>query len=411
MNFQQKVRKLEKSINVCPNLFQNFSQNKSFQQIIKKYQHILFITDKNIYPKSRKILKFLPKNSIIEILNKPEADIKIIKKIIKRNFDFILAFGSGTINDIAKYSSFLKKTQYCIIASAPSMNGYNSTNASIAISGQKKSLKAHLPIMAFFDINFLEKSPKRLIKSGIGDSICLNTCNFDWLLANFFTNKQYNIKIYNILKEKFDMLCNSSYEDPKFMKILCQNLIYSGFAMTIFGSSDPASQSEHLMSHYLEMKYPKIAKNKFHGEHIAICCLIITKIQEKILKKNKINFKNPNLKLTQINKIFSDKNIAESCYRQLQNKKIDNNGMKQKLKQHWPTLKNKLSKNFITTDKITKIYNKFDLETTDVENKKLYNEAKNNAFIIRDRFTCLDLSVININFNMLSIITKFFNNK
>ena len=393
--FYQKIKKLKKTINISSSLFCSFATNKSFQEIIQKYHKILFLTDKNIYPKSKKIIKFLSIRTKIILLSNPKADIKVIKKIIKNDFDFILAFGSGTINDLAKYSSFTKNVPYSIIASAPSMNGYNSANASITIKNKKKSLKAHLPIKSFFDLKFLQNSPKRLIKAGIGDSLCVTTCNFDWLLANFFQEKIYDSNIYQMLRKNFDNLCNSSYKNPQFIKILCQNLISSGLAMTIFGSSDPASQSEHLISHYLEMKYPKFSQSKFHGEHIAISSLIILKIQEIILKQEKLFFQKNEIDKAKIMQIFSDKNIVKFCNSQLKKKQINHIKINQKLQKKWHELKNNLSNDFISLQKMIEIYQKFDIETEDKNNQDLYIEGSNNALLIRDRFTCLDIFPFN----------------
>jgi glycerol-1-phosphate dehydrogenase [NAD(P)+] len=393
-NTLKKIKELQKTAIISSGLLYNLAFNKHFQEIIKKYHKILFITDKNLLPKSKKIINYISKKSEIFLLFRPNADNKIIQQIVKKDFDFILAFGSGTINDLAKHSSFIKKTPYSIIASAPSMNGYNSANASITKKKNKKSLKSHLPIKSFFDLKFLAKSPKRLIKSGIGDSLCALTCNFDWLLANFFYGKRYDLEISQILKKNFDSLCNCSYQDPRFMKILCQNLISSGLAMTIFGSSDPASQGEHLISHYIEMKYPKFSKTKFHGEHIAISSLAILEIQEDILKQKSLIFENKKISETEIRDIFFDDIIAKYCLLQIQKKQIDEKKINQKLTKEWCCLRKNLSKNFISVKNMIKIYQKFEIETQDKKKQKIYKEGAANAFLIRDRFTCLDLLTI-----------------
>ena len=112
-----------------------------------------------------------------------------------KEIDLIVGFGSGTINDLCKISSFKLNIPYIIFASAPSMNGYSSANASILVKGHKKSLPAHLPLAIYCDLNILAAAPERLIKSGIGDSLCFSTCQFDWLLSHLILDSYKAAKI------------------------------------------------------------------------------------------------------------------------------------------------------------------------------------------------------------------------
>jgi len=357
------------------------------------YDKILFITDKKIYPKLQKFLN-LKINYQKIILSQPKAEIKTIQQIIKKKFDLIIGAGSGTINDICKYSSFLQKKPYVIFPTAPSMNGYSSENASILVNGSKKSLSAHLPKAIFIDKRILSNSPKILIKAGVGDSLCVLTCNFDWLLSNLILGTKYDASLFKRIKFQFDRLVNSNYESKNFIKILMDNLLTSGFAMTSNGSSQPASQGEHLISHYIEMKYPKIAKEKYHGEHIAITTMITLKIQENLLKKEILQLKSKKINFDKIYQIFRDRKIAKYCLAQIESKnltEIEIENINQNLKKNWRKIKKKLEMNFISSAKMQKIYDKFEIEVSSNNNSLFYEEATKNAFLIRDRLTCLDL--------------------
>ena len=72
-----------------------------------------------------------------------------------------------------------------MFATAPSMNGYTSLNAAITEHGHKMSLPAQAPVGAFFDLGVLSAAPARMIRSGLGDSLCRTTAQADWLLAHF----------------------------------------------------------------------------------------------------------------------------------------------------------------------------------------------------------------------------------
>ena len=165
------------------------------------------------------------------------------------------------------------------------MNGYASKNASIITSGRKNSLLAHLPIAIYFDLDLLINSPERMIRAGIGDSICISTCRFDWLLSHLLLDTHYNVEAFDLVSNLYQKLLNydGKINDKEFITLLAKILINSGISMAISGGSYPASQSEHLIAHYLEIKYPKIMEKSLHGEQIAITSLIIAKMQEEFL--------------------------------------------------------------------------------------------------------------------------------
>jgi Glycerol dehydrogenase and related enzymes len=86
--------------------------------------------------------------------------------------DALVAVGSGTINDLCKYAAFLDRKPYVVFGTAPSMNGYTSVSAAITEHGHKKSLPAAAPVGVFLDLAVLAAAPPRMIRSGLGDSIC-----------------------------------------------------------------------------------------------------------------------------------------------------------------------------------------------------------------------------------------------
>ncbi|MFP3018679.1 MAG: iron-containing alcohol dehydrogenase, partial [Candidatus Tisiphia sp.] len=109
-----------------------------------------------------------------------------------KDSDLIVAFGSGTVNDICKYASYLEKKDYISFPTAASMNGYTSANASILVNGYKKSFKAHLPRAIYIDIDILANAPLRLTLSGFADFICRSTVQADWLLSHLLLGTEYN---------------------------------------------------------------------------------------------------------------------------------------------------------------------------------------------------------------------------
>ena len=67
------------------------------------------------------------------------------------------------------------------------------------------------------------------------------------------------------------------------MARLARTLVLSGFGMTLCGGSYPASQGEHLISHYVEMMAPELPPS-FHGEQIAVTTLTMAGLHERLIQ-------------------------------------------------------------------------------------------------------------------------------
>lgn len=363
---------------------------------------ILLVTDQNLQEYALVVAAQFSADLKKLVLINPRPDEKIVQQIIdcKNDAELIIALGSGTINDLCKLAAFRSKIPYIIFGTAPSMNGYASGNASIITEGRKNSLLAKLPHAIYLDLNILNKAPQRLIRAGIGDSLCLSTCQFDWLLSNFLLGSYYNQTAFDLLYPYHQKLINeNNIEDKNFIKILAEILIISGLGMFISGGSYPASQGEHLIAHYIEIKYPEIAQKSYHGEQIAITTLTMAKIQEEILKINYLQIKAFQFDLNYLQKIFKPE-LAWHFNQEISKKMINEKRateINQNLANNWPEIKLELAKNMINSQKLSQISQKFVLPQNPQMigiNNNIYQEAVDCAYLIRDRFTSLDLKKI-----------------
>ncbi len=134
---------------------------------------------------------------------RPHADIETVQRVRAATgiADGLIAVGSGTINDLAKYAAFLDHKPYACFGTAPSMNGYTSVNAAIMEGGVKKSLSAAAARGVFLDVEILSKAPQRMIAAGFGDSICRPTAQADWLLAHLLLDQPYRTLPFQLLAE------------------------------------------------------------------------------------------------------------------------------------------------------------------------------------------------------------------
>ncbi len=201
--------------------------------------------------------------------------------------DALIAVGSGTINDLCKYAAFLDSKPYAVFGTAPSMNGYTSANAAITVAGLKKSLAAHTAAGVFLDLAVLAAAPPRMIRSGLGDSLCRPTAQADWLLSHLLRDTLYREAPFALLAGDEGPLLESAAAlmagDLEAMRRLARTLVLSGLGMCLAGGSYPASQGEHLISHYVEMMGSADLPESFHGEQIGVTTLTMARLQGRLL--------------------------------------------------------------------------------------------------------------------------------
>ncbi len=224
----------------------------------------------------------------------PKVTLKAAKDLgnIARNYDAILAVGSGSINDLAKYAAFYAGVPYVIIASAPSMNGYLSGNASLYDGGIKQSYAALPPRALFADLGVLQNAPKPLIAAGVGDVLCRSSVQYDMLFAHYITASDYPSEIFAQMLALEQILLQKIDAGEDYVQALMDCLIYGGVAMQQYGSSAPASQSEHMLVHLLEMLEPDVAELFHHGQLVGAASIMMLQLQRNYNfaeLKNKFN--------------------------------------------------------------------------------------------------------------------------
>lgn len=222
----------------------------------------------------------------------PKPIEKTAEMLAQKDADYFVAVGSGSISDLVKYASFLSKKPYVMIATAPSMNGYLSVTASLIENNKKESHQAHLPVALFADLDILAAAPVRLIRSGVGDSICRSTAQADWLLSHLLLGTEYIAEAFAITKAAEENTFRHANKliigDRDTHANLMNLLLFSGLGMTMCRGSYPASQGEHMIAHHMETLYGDTLPETFHGEQIGVTTLIMAEIQERILAKENL---------------------------------------------------------------------------------------------------------------------------
>jgi glycerol-1-phosphate dehydrogenase [NAD(P)+] len=278
--------------------------------------------------------------------DRPHADSDTVERIRAQSVsaDALVAVGSGTINDLCKYAAALEDKPYIVFGTAPSMNGYTSVNAAITVDGHKKSLPARAPRAVFLDLKILAASPRRMICSGLGDSLCRPTAQADWLLASTLRGDPYREAPFALLAADEQDLLDASDAlltgDLEAMKRLARTLVLSGLGMTICGGSMPASQGEHLIGHYAEMRADPSWRQCFHGEQIGVTTLTMARIQESMLEAGPPVLFGGDPEKAAVLRHFG-RTIGEACWGEFVQKRLCGDSLReanQRLSENWQAL-------------------------------------------------------------------------
>ncbi len=333
----------------------------------------------------------------------PHADAHTVE-VLRRasaNADALVAVGSGTINDLCKYAAGQDAKPYAVFATAPSMNGYVSKNAAISIDGHKKSLPSVSPVGVFMDLAVLAAAPARMIRAGLGDSLCRSTAQADWLLSHHLFGTPYRQAPFALLAEDEPALLDDPegllQGDLDAMRKLARTLILSGLGMTICDGSFPASQGEHLISHYIDMFAPAGREACFHGEQVAVATLTMARIQEEVLAAGTPHLRSGPVDQAELQRRFGAE-IGASCWREFAAKQRAPDAeakLERHLADHWDNIRDSVRRAMIPAERIRAVLQRAGCPTSAEQiflSDAFYTTAVRNARFLRDRFTFLDLA-------------------
>ena len=187
--------------------------------------------------------------------------------------DFLIGVGGGRPIDLAKQAGFNKNIPFVSIPTAASHDGFGSARSSIRQAGRKTSMQAIPPIAVVADTSIISKAPKRLLAAGVGDIISNQTAVLDWKLDGQKADySEYAAALSEmaaqLVEDGIDKVASGSEEG---VRLVVKALISSGVAMSIAGTSRPASGGEHKFSHWLDANSDNPA---LHGEQCGLGSIV-----------------------------------------------------------------------------------------------------------------------------------------
>ena len=187
--------------------------------------------------------------------------------------DFLVGVGGGRPIDLAKQAGFNKNIPFVSIPTAASHDGFGSARSSIRQAGRKTSMQAIPPIAVVADTSIISKAPKRLLGAGVGDIISNQTAVLDWRLDGQEADySEYAAALSEmaaqLVEDGIEKVASGTEEG---VRLVVKALISSGVAMSIAGTSRPASGGEHKFSHWLDANSDNPA---LHGEQCGLGSIV-----------------------------------------------------------------------------------------------------------------------------------------
>ena len=268
----------------------------------------------------------------------------------------LVSVGSGVINDLCKLSSHRHGRSYLTLPTAASVDGYSSFGASITYKGLKQTFECPAPAAILADIDVIAAAPKEMTAAGYADLAAKVPCGAEWMIADLFGTEPIQPAAWHVLQDVLDEMLSDpegiAAGNPEAIALLFEGLTYSGFAMQSARSSRPASCTDHLFSHYLDMTEHRYkGKLQSHGFQVAIgtltmcaffdaflemdlsgldidaCAAAWPSLEEEQERARRIfrNFVDPELGVREITKKYGDKEVVREQLR--------------KVRDNWPALK------------------------------------------------------------------------
>lgn len=207
--------------------------------------------------------------------------------------DVVVGLGGGKPIDIAKCLSTRLGLPFISVPTTSSHDGIASPFASLRGGESVTSVMAKPPMAVVADLELIASAPGRAIKAGAGDLIGKFTAVLDWRLSHRLKGEYYGgysaqlalLSAKHIINYA-DMI---SKPETDGISVVVEGLISSSVAMCIAGSTRPASGSEHLFSHALDIVagYPAL-----HGEQVGVGTIMMSYLHglkwrkiKKVLKR------------------------------------------------------------------------------------------------------------------------------
>jgi glycerol-1-phosphate dehydrogenase [NAD(P)+] len=203
--------------------------------------------------------------------------------------DLVVPVGSGVINDLGKWWAHDIGVPFVTFATAASMNGYTSANVAPRIAGVKSLVRAAPPEVALSRPAVIAQAPHRMTVSGLGDVLAKSVSSADWYMNHFLFGDYYCPRSVGLIADIEPLYLEHPEKiragDESAIAAMFDALMLTGVAMTMVGTSSPASGGEHLISHSLDMlSAVDGVPHDFHGRQVGVGTILTAALYQRAIE-------------------------------------------------------------------------------------------------------------------------------
>jgi len=204
-----------------------------------------------------------------------DSALELAAKLRSRPYDAVVGIGGGTTVDTAKYAANRWGLPMISVATSLANDGIASPVSSLEHESGKSSYGVVPPVAVLVDLDRVRSGPPRLVRAGIGDVVNNLSAIADWKLAAADRGEPVDGLAVTMARTAAQAVLHQpgTIGDDEFLTVLAESLVLSGMAMTVAGSSRPASGGCHEILYAIDQLYPGTGN---HGELAGVGALFCT---------------------------------------------------------------------------------------------------------------------------------------
>ncbi len=207
-----------------------------------------------------------------------EADEQSVGQVVMSldsESDFLVACGSGVINDITRVVAHVTGKPFISVGTAASMDGYISVIAPMIFDKKKVHRHGSAPKILVLDTDILKKAPFEMTIAGFGDVYGKFIAKADWLISNIINGESINPQALDLISQALNRLVENVDEimigTDKGLKVIIEGLILAGITIFTVGNTRAVASVEHNQCHIWETRMLEAGKPyALHG--ISVGC-------------------------------------------------------------------------------------------------------------------------------------------
>jgi glycerol-1-phosphate dehydrogenase [NAD(P)+] len=204
--------------------------------------------------------------------------VQLGKRLRAGAYEAVAGIGGGRTIDVTKFAAHMAGIPMVAVATSLGHDGIASPVSSLEHESGKGSYGVALPVAVVVDLDRVRAAPGAMAIAGIGDVISDLSAVADWELAAADTGEHVDGLAAAMARSAAQAVLHQPGDarSDAFLTVLAESLILSGLAMSVAGSSRPASGGDHEIMHAIDKLYPGTAS---HGELAGVGALFCTHLR------------------------------------------------------------------------------------------------------------------------------------